>query len=279
MLIFKKFLRDLPAVIGVIIVLAIVILSMTAQWVAPYPEDATATYPLRRLRPPSWEHWFGTDHIGRDILSRVILGTQNALGAALAVILVAGFIGVTAGLVAGYTRGWVSETIMRITDVFLAVPQLLLALSLSQLLSPGRTSAMIALTVTYWPFFTRLVFTETRRLTKSMFIDALQCLGAGRVRIVFRHILPNILSPIIVRASIGMGLTILVSSALAFIGVGASPPDPDWGLAISEARQYLPEAWWFATFPGLAILIAVLGFNLIGDGLRDLVDPRLRRSR
>jgi len=169
--------------------------------------------------------------------------------------------------------------IMRVTDVVLAVPQLILALALAQLMKPGLSTAMLALTLTYWPFFTRTVYAETRRLKNSLFVEALQGVGASTARILFLHILPNAASPIIVRATIGMGFTILTAAVLGFLGVGATPPDPDWGLAIAESRKFLPETWWFATFPGLAILIAVLGFNLLGDGLRDLVDPRLRRSR
>jgi peptide/nickel transport system permease protein len=168
---------------------------------------------------------------------------------------------------------------MRITDVFLALPQLVLALALAQLLTPSLESAMIALALTYWPFFTRLVYAETRRLQASLFVDALRGIGAGSGRIIFFHILPNAISPVIVRATIGMGFTILVAAVLGFLGMGATPPAPDWGLTISESRNYLPDAWWYATFPGLAILVTVLGFNLLGDGLRDLVDPRLRRSR
>jgi peptide/nickel transport system permease protein len=188
-------------------------------------------------------------------------------------------VGVPLGLVAGYGRGLVPEAIMRVTDVFLALPQLILALALAQLLGPSVESAMLALSLTYWPYFTRIVHAETQRLRNALFIDALQGIGAGTPRILLLHILPNILSPIIVRATIGLGFTILVAAVLGFLGMGATPPDPDWGLAVAQSRTYLPKAWWFATFPGLAILLAVLGFNLLGDGLRDLVDPRLRRSR
>jgi len=188
-------------------------------------------------------------------------------------------IGVPLGLIGGYYQGWGAETIMRVTDMFLAVPQLILALALAQLMTPSLESAMLALTLTYWPFFTRIVYAETRRLKAALFIDALQCIGASGARILFLHILPNCISPVIVRATIGMGFTILVAAVLGFLGMGATPPDPDWGLAISESRQYLPDAWWFSTFPGLAIFLTVLGFNLLGDGLRDIVDPRLRRSR
>jgi len=195
------------------------------------------------------------------------------------VVVLATAVGVPLGLIGGYTSGWLSEVIMRITDVFLSLPQLVLALALAQLLTPSLETAMIALALTYWPFFTRLVYAETRRLRASLFVDALRGIGAGSGRILFAHILPNAISPVIVRATIGMGFTILVAAVLGFLGMGATPPQPDWGLTISESRNYLPDAWWYATFPGLAILVTVLGFNLLGDGLRDLVDPRLRRSR
>jgi peptide/nickel transport system permease protein len=279
MLILAKFAKDKPAVLGGAIVLIVVAVAVLAPLLAPYPGDVAASHLLKRLKPPSWDHPFGTDNLGRDILSRVILGARGALTIALMVVAISMAIGVPLGLVAGYSQGWSSQIIMRVTDVFLAVPQLILALALAQLMGPSLQSAMLALTLTYWPFFTRIVYAETRRLSASLFIDALQCIGAGTPRILFGHILPNAISPIIVRATIGMGFTILVAAVLGFLGMGATPPDPDWGLAIAESRQYLPEAWWFSTFPGLAIFLTVLGFNLLGDGLRDIVDPRLRRSR
>jgi peptide/nickel transport system permease protein len=279
MLIFHKFLRDVPAVIGALLVLAVVALALFGPWIAPYPEDASASHLLRRLKPPSAAYPFGTDNLGRDILSRVILGARGALKVALVVVGLSMAIGVPLGLIAGYGRGLVPEAIMRVTDVFLALPQLILALALAQLLGPSVESAMLALTLTYWPYFTCIVHAETQRLRNALFVDALQGIGAGTPRILLLHILPNILSPIIVRATIGLGFTILVAAVLGFLGMGATPPNPDWGLAVAQSRTYLPKAWWFATFPGLAILLAVLGFNLLGDGLRDLVDPRLRRSR
>jgi peptide/nickel transport system permease protein len=209
----------------------------------------------------------------------VILGARGALTIALTVVVTSMLIGVPLGLIAGYRGGWLSETIMRITDVVLAIPQLVLALALAQLMSPSIESAMLALSLTYWPFFTRIVYAETRRLSSAVFVDALRGVGASTPRIVFLHILPNALSPVIVRATIGLGFTILVAAVLGFLGMGATPPAPDWGLAIAESRTYLPRAWWYATFRGLAILITVMGFNLLGDGLRDIVDPRIRRSR
>jgi peptide/nickel transport system permease protein len=279
MLVLAKFAKDKPAVLGATIVLLIAIVAILAPLLAPYPADVSASLLLRRLKPPSWAHPFGTDNLGRDIFSRVILGARGALAIALMVVGISMLIGVPLGLVAGYYQGWASEVIMRVTDVFLAVPQLILALAIAQLMGPSLQSAMLALTLTYWPFFTRIVYAEARRLEASLFIDALQCIGARGPRILFLHILPNCISPIIVRATIGMGFTILVAAVLGFLGMGATPPDPDWGLAISESRAYLPDAWWFSTFPGLAIFLTVLGFNLLGDGLRDIVDPRLRRSR
>jgi peptide/nickel transport system permease protein len=279
MLIARKFARDIPALIGLAIVLCAIVIAIIGPWIAPHPGDVVASHLLQRLKPPSAAFPFGTDNLGRDLLSRVILGTRGALEVALIVVAIAAAIGVPLGLIAGYGSGWLSEMIMRITDVFLSLPQLILALALAQLLTPSLETAMIALALTYWPFFTRLVFAETRRLSASPFVDALRGIGAGSSRILFAHILPNALSPIIVRATIGLGFTILVAAVLGFLGVGATPPQPDWGLTISESRNYLPDAWWYAAFPGMAILFAVLGFNLLGDGLRDLGDPRLRRSR
>jgi peptide/nickel transport system permease protein len=279
MLILRKFARDLPAVAGLLIVLAVVVVALLGPWVAPHPEDAAASHLLQRLKPPSAAFPFGTDNLGRDLLSRVILGARGALEVAVIVVAIAAGIGVPLGLVAGYRSGFLSEAIMRVTDVFLALPQLILALALAQLMTPSLETAMIALALTYWPFFARLVYAETRRLRTALFVDALRGIGAGDSRILFLHILPNAVSPIIVRATIGMGFTILVAAVLGFLGMGATPPAPDWGLTIAESRNYLPGAWWYSIFPGVAILITVLGFNLLGDGLRDLVDPRLRRSR
>jgi peptide/nickel transport system permease protein len=279
MLVLKKFARDLPALAGLLIIVAIVIVALIGPWIAPYPADAAGSHLLQRLKPPSPAFPFGTDNLGRDLLSRVILGARGALEVAVIVVVLAAAIGVPLGLVAGYRSGWLPEAIMRVTDVFLALPQLILALALAQLMSPSLESAMIALALTYWPFFTRLVYAETRRLQSSLFVDALRGIGAGDARILFLHILPNAVSPIIVRATLGMGFTILVAAVLGFLGMGATPPEPDWGLTIAESRNYLPGAWWYSIFPGLAILVTVLGFNLLGDGLRDLVDPRLRRSR
>ena len=278
MLVLKKFARDKAAVLGLAIILASLFVAVFGPALAPFPDDAHDTNILARLQPPSAEHWFGTDSLGRDVLSRTILGTRSAMIIALTVVFGAACIGVPLGLIAGYFGGIVGEVLMRTTDVFLAIPQLVLALALAQILGPSLESALMALTLTYWPFFTRIVYAETRRLKTSLFIDALHCLGASSFRTIVLHILPNAMSPIIVRMTIGMGFTILMAAVLGFLGMGEAPPHPDWGLSIAEAREFLPDAWWAATFPGLAILFAVLGFNLFGDGVRDILDPRLRRS-
>lgn len=279
MRLFRKFARDTSAMVGLALVLLTLLLALLAPRLAPHPLDEYESHPAQRLQAPSREFPFGTDNLGRDVFSRVILGSRPALTIAVMVVALAMAIGVPLGLVAGYRSGVVSEAIMRLTDVFLAVPQLILALALAQLLSPSLKNAMLALALTYWPFFARIVYAETRRLRVAVFVEALEGLNAGPLRVMFGHILPNAAPPIIVRATIGMGFTILSAAVLGFLGMGATPPDPEWGLAISESRQYLPDAWWFATFPGLAIFLVVFGFNLLGDGLRDVVDPRLRRSR
>jgi peptide/nickel transport system permease protein len=279
MLILKKFLRDVPAVLGFCIILTMCLIAILSPLIVPdldrvYDGDLTS-----RLLPPSADYWFGTDNLGRDVFARVIVGSRGALEVALSVVALAIGIGVPAGLYAGYTDGWGSQLVMRLTDVFLAVPQLILALSIAQLIGRGLNSAMVALALTYWPFFCRTVYGEVRRLRSALFIEAQRSLGASMPRILFVHILPNVASAVIVRATIGMGFTIMTTAVLGFLGVGATPPNPDWGLSVAEGRDYLPQSWWAVTFPGLGIFVTVLGFNLFGDGLRDLVDPRLRRSR
>jgi peptide/nickel transport system permease protein len=279
MLILKKFLRDVPAVLGFCIILALCLIAILSPLIVPdldrvYDGDLTS-----RLLPPSADFWFGTDNLGRDVFARVIVGSRGAVEVALSVVALAIGIGVPAGLYAGYTDGWGSQLVMRLTDVFLAVPQLILALSIAQLIGRGLNSAMVALALTYWPFFCRTVYAEVRRLRSALFIEAQRSLGASMPRVLFVHILPNVASAVIVRATIGMGFTIMTTAVLGFLGVGATPPNPDWGLSVAEGRDYLPQSWWAVTFPGLGIFVTVLGFNLFGDGLRDLVDPRLRRSR
>lgn len=277
-IIVREFLNDRLAVIGLGIILILLLTALFAPFLAP---DRNAIYdinPQKKLTPPDWEHPFGTDHMGRDILSRVIFGTRITIVIAIIAVGSALAIGVPIGLIAGYYENWLSGFLMRISDVFLSFPQFVLALALAVALGPNIKNAILALSITYWPWFSRIVYAETLFIKHSIFVEATEALGANKFRIMAFHILPNVLSPIIVRATIGMGYTILTAATLGFLGVGAQPPTPEWGLAISEAREYLPGAWWFATFPGMAIFVVVMAFNMFGDGLRDVLDPRLRIS-
>jgi len=269
--------RSPLSIIGLILVFVFFFMALAGPWIITHPEDVTgAVHITEKLQPPSRAHLFGTDEVGRDIYSRVIMGTRISLQIGLIIVFVAMGIGVTLGVVAGYLGGWVNEVIMRITDIFLSVPGLLLALAIVGVLGPGITNAMVALSIVWWPGYVRLVQGKTLALREESFVEAARSLGASRVRTLFSHILPNCTSPIIVKASMDMGMAILFAANLGFIGVGAQPPEPEWGAMISAGRNYLMDHWWMATFPGLAILITVLGFNLLGDGLRDVLDPQSR---
>ncbi len=271
--------RDKAAAAGFAVIVAALVLAIIGPWIAPHPEAAYETDILSRLEAPSAEHWFGTDDFGRDVLSRVILGAGNALGVAVGVVAASLAVGVPLGLISGYCGGLIGGMIMRVTDVFLAVPSLILAIALAQLLHGGAGGAIVALTLSYWPHFCRSVYAETKSARSAPFVEALESLGAGAGRVMFLHILPNTASPIIVRATVGMGYIIMTAAVLGYLGVGVPPPTPDWGAAIADSHEHLPEAWWLVSFPGLAIFLCVLGFNLLGDGLRDAIDPRLRSAR
>jgi len=273
----RQFMRDRLAVFGFLIILFLVFVAIFAPSLAP----TTSIYDVHlseRLQPPSSKHLCGTDNQGRDILSRVIYGTRITIVIAVIAIGASLFLGVPLGLISGYSQGWLSGLIQRVSDIFLAIPQLILAIAIAAVLKPSITTAILALSLTYWPWFSRLVYAQSRSLRVSTFIEATQALGASTRRIIFLHVLPNVITPIIIRSTIGMGYTILTAATLGFLGVGAQPPSPEWGLALAEAREYLPKAWWFALFPGLAIFTVVIGFNMFGDGLRDVIDPRLRIS-
>jgi len=277
-LVLKKFFRDRLAVAGSTIILLLVLVAVFASYIAPYPEDTHKIHIAQRLQPPSLTHWFGTDHLGRDILSRVIFGTRISLTISVIAIGACLLFGVPVGLLAGYYERWPGELLMRTSDVFLALPRVILALALAAALSPSMNTVILALSISFWPWFSRTVYAETKSLKNSVFIEATNALGAGHLRVIFLHIFPNVLSPIIIRASLGMGYTILTAAMLGFLGVGAPPPTPEWGITIADSRAYLPQAWWNATFPGLAIFVTVMGFNMLGDGLRDILDPRIRRA-
>jgi peptide/nickel transport system permease protein len=226
------------------------------------------------LKPPSAQHWFGTDQVGRDILSRVIYGARVSPLVAVFVLLIACAIGIPLGVVAGYFGGWLDEVIMRITDIFLAFPPLLLALALASVLPASLTSETIAIAATWWPWYVRLIRGQAASVAGRPYTDSCRALGLSRLRIIFRHVLPNAITPLIVQVSVDVGGVILTASALSFLGLGPQDPTPDWGLMVSEGQAYFTTDWWLVTFPGLAILLTAFAFNLLGDGLRDLLDPK-----
>ena len=268
-------LRRMPAAwIGGAIVLTLLIVALLGSTLAAF--DPLRIVPLSKLLPPSAAHPFGTDDLGRDLLSRVIAGARISLLVGVLVLAIAMTVGVGLGLVAGFWGGWTDEVIMRATDVFLSFPRLVLAIAIATTLGPGLYNAMVAVALSWWPWYTRLVRGQLLSLREQEFILAVMSLGADRSRILLRHLLPNVATAVVIQASIDFGYAILATAGLSFIGLGAPPPTPEWGSMIAQARSYMIDAWWYPTFPGLAIFLAVLGFNLLGDAIRDAFDPRLR---
>ena len=262
-------------VVGAVASTCIVVVALLAPLLAPFPGDAgTATHPFAVLHPPSAQHWFGTDNVGRDVLSRVLCGARISPLIALIVLLIAGAIGIPLGLAAGYFGGWLDEVIMRVTDIFLAFPPLLLALAFAAVLPATPTTVIIAIAISWWPWYVRLIRGQAASVAGRPYIEACRALGIPRRRIILRHILPNSVTPLIVQMSLDVGGVILTASALSFLGLGPQDPIPDWGLMVSEGQAYFPTAWWVVTFPGIAILLTAFAFNLLGDGLRDLLDPK-----
>ncbi|MGG5809644.1 ABC transporter permease [Falsiroseomonas sp. CW058] len=274
-----SFARSPSAMLGLAIVSAFLFLAAFGPSIVPYPGDAAGAMNLgNRLKPPSAAHWFGTDEMGNDLFSRVVVATRTSLWVGLTIVGIAAAVGVPLGIAAGYFGGWVRALIMRVTDVFLSVPGIVLALAIVAALGPGILNGIVALSIVWWPGYVRLVEAKALALRHEPFVEAARSVGAGHLRILGLHILPNCTSPIIVKASMDMGLAILAAASLGFIGLGAKPPAPEWGAMISVARTYMPNWWWYAVFPGFAIYLTVLGFNLFGDGLRDVLDPKSSRS-
>jgi peptide/nickel transport system permease protein len=240
------------------------------------PMDPAEQTLVLRLKPPSLEHLLGMDQLGRDVLSRLLFGARISLTVGFLVVASAGTIGTLVGLISGYAGGLVDEGLMRLTDIFFAFPPLILAMSIAGALGPSLNNAMIAIAVVTWPVYARLVRGQVLALKQREFVEAARGVGASTLRILFRHLLPNTLAPILVQASFDMGGAILAAAGLSFIGFGARPPTPEWGVMISEGSKFFSTQPWLSFFPGLAILLTVTAFNLIGDGLRDAFDPRLR---
>jgi peptide/nickel transport system permease protein len=267
-----------PLTLASIIVLgALVFMAIFAPWITPYsPYEINVE---ERYKPLSLKHPFGTDHLGRDTLSRVIFGTRLSLTAGILIVAISVAIGWPLGVIAGYLGGKIDDLIMRITDMFLAFPSLVLALIIAFVLGPSLINSMIAVSVTWWPWYTRLARAVSVSLKEQAFVEASKAIGLDDPQIMFRHILPNTAAPIIVQATMDLGTAILLEAGLGFIGLGAQPPEPEWGLMVNEGRVVILSAWWIATFPGLFIFITAIAFNLLGDGLREALDPRLRRIR
>jgi peptide/nickel transport system permease protein len=275
-----RFRRNPASILGLGIILLLTLVAVFAPYIAPYPADAgyqgePAVHFSQQLEPPSAEHIFGTDQAGRDIFSRVVFGTRLSLSLGIVVLTFAIGIGVPVGLVAGYLDGPVSVGLMRLTDVFLSIPPLVIALTVSVALEPSLQNVMIALAVVWWPWYARLVYGEVLSVKEEAFVEASRGIGASTPRIILRDILPNVLAPISVKFSLDMGYAIIIGAGLGFLGLGAQPPTPEWGTMISQGRVFLPESWWYSTFPGFAIFLAVLGFNFLGDGLRDMFDTEV----
>jgi peptide/nickel transport system permease protein len=262
------------AMTGLAIVLALVLVAALAPLLATHAP--TAQNLTERLQPPSAAHWLGTDELGRDIYSRLVHGARITLQIVALVAVIVGPVGLVIGTVAGYAGGWLDTVLMRITDIFLAFPRLILALAFVAALGPGIGNAILAIAITAWPPYARIARAETLTLRGADFIAAARLQGASRPRIILRHIMPLCLSSLIVRLTLDMAGIIIIAAGLGFLGLGAQPPTPEWGTMISTGRQYLLEQWWVATMPGLAIFVVSLGFNLLGDGLRDVLDPKQR---
>lgn len=261
-------------VIGVTIVALVFLTAVLGNWFSPYDPNEIAL--LERLQPPSGAHLFGTDDLGRDIFSRVLAGARISLEVAGIILGLSAAFGTILGIIAGLVGRIVDEVIMRITDLFLAFPALILAAAIAATLGPSLPHTMIALATVYWPWYARIARGQVLSLREREFVLAARVAGASTSGIVFRHMLRNVLPLAIVQASLDVGYAILFTSSLSFLGLGAQPPTPEWGAMMTDARAFLQDFWWYPTFPGLALGVTVLGFNLLGDGLRDWLDPRLR---
>jgi dipeptide transport system permease protein len=269
------------AVAGLGVVIGLLLLALFAPWVAPHAPDATNSAAF--LKPPAWQaggSWqfpLGTDAIGRDILSRLIWGSRLSLSIGIAVVLISVAAGIALGLIAGFARGLTEIFIMRLMDIILTLPSLLLAIVIVAILGPGLVNAMLAVAVVVLPHYVRITRAAVIAEVSRDYVTAARVSGAGTLRLMFSEVLPNCAAPLIVQASLGVSTAILDAAALGFLGLGAQPPSPEWGTMLADAREFVLRAWWVVTFPGLMILAAVLAFNLLGDGLRDALDPKLKR--
>ncbi len=274
---FRRFKRNKLSVVGATVIVFLALVAIVGPFVAPYPDDATgAVHMANRLQPPSSDNWLGTDQVGRDVLTRLLVGSRMSLGAGFIVLIVATSIGTTIGVLSGFFGGAIDLILQRITDVFLTIPGLILAMAVAAALGPSLFNVIIAISLVWWPGYSRLARGEVLSTSNEVYVEAARAVGAPRSRIILRHVLPNITTPILVKSTMDVGFAVLTLASLGFIGLGSQPPDPDWGKMIADGRRYLPESWWLTVFPGAAIFLTVFAFNLLGDGIRDVFDPRSR---
>ncbi len=271
---FRHFFRNPLSLIGLIIILALIFTGLFAPLLAPY--DPLEISPDVRLSAPSPVHLLGTDEVGRDILSRILSGARISLQIGATIVTLAAVIGLIIGLLSGYFGGLLDQILMRITDIFMSFPSLILAIAMAAALGPSLPNAVLAMVVVWWPVYARLIRSEVLAIKEKDYIKAIKVLGANPFKILTYHVLPNAVDSVIVRASIDLGNAVMYCAALSFIGLGAQPPSPEWGAMVTTGKDYLRDAWWLVTFPGLAIFVTVMGFNLLGDGVRDYLDPKLR---
>ncbi|MGE0503437.1 MAG: ABC transporter permease [Rhizobiaceae bacterium] len=273
---WRKFRRNPLSVVGLVLVAGIVLLAVLAPFVTPYPQHAGPFVDFMNAnRAPDLQYWLGTDNIGRDLLSRIIYGYRISLVLGIVVLGIATPVGVLLGLIAGYAGGWADYVIMRVTDMFLAVPPLVLAMAIMGMMEPTLVNGMIAVSAMWWPWYARLAYSMARSESREDYVTAAAVVGAGPLRILIGQILPTCLPTIFTKVTLDLGFVIMIASSLSFLGLGVQPPTPDLGSMVAGGAQYLPDSWWVVVFPALAILLAVLGFNLLGDGLRDAMDQRL----
>jgi peptide/nickel transport system permease protein len=278
-LMLQAFRRDPLAVVSLVVILIFILGAIFAPVLTPYPEQGRGDPNiLEKFQPPSRAHPLGTDYLGRDVLARILFGGRSSLSVGFLVVFVASLIGIPLGAIAGYFGGWIDDLVMRITDMFLAFPPLLLAIAIAAALGASFVNAMVAIAFTWWPWYARLVRAQTLSLREQYFIEAARSIGVGDSAIIAHHILPNVLTPVLVQATMDIGSAILTGTAISFIGLGVQPPTPDWGEMISTGRIYFIERPWFAGSAGAAIFLVTLAFNLLGDAVRDVADPRTRRS-
>lgn len=275
--VWRRLKRNKMAVLGLIILIVLFLLAIFADVIADYDTVVIKQNLAHRLQGPSAAHWLGTDEFGRDIFARLVHGTRVSLKVGIVAVGISIVIGGILGAVAGYYGGKLDNTIMRIMDIFLAVPSILLAIAIVSALGPSILNLMLAISISSVPSYARIVRASVLSIRDQEFIEAAKAIGASNTRIIFRHIIPNSLAPVIVQATLGVASAILSTAGLSFIGLGIQPPAPEWGSMLSGGRQYLRYAWWVTTFPGVAIMITILSLNLLGDGLRDALDPRLKQ--